>query len=264
MPMFENLKQPRNLTQYTLMRGTTDFGNLNQYNLYESGYPYLVVVSVPKFLDTLAAQNSTYKTLLENYLHILVHEFRGIDGFEDITTETQTLTNGISELNIITKVQMQSASTFSMRYFEKSGSVLTRLHELYLRGIKDPRTQIKHYNGLIKDGTLESGYENEVFSFLYFVTDNTGLQIEKAFFIISAQPTKAETSIYEAEKGTIEFKEITCEFTGFPITGSAVDERAKKVLDWINNDANPKRYILNSDNFGYTGISDIGKLEGVK
>lgn len=263
--MFEHLKKPRNITKYTLMRGTTDFGNLAQYNLYESGYPYLVIVSVPKFMDMLAETNETYKTLWENYLHILEYEFRGIDGLENITTDTSELTNGISTLNVITKVNMQSASTFSMRFFEKSGSVITRTHELYLRGIKDPRTQFKHYNGLIQDGSLEAGYENEVFSFLYFVTDNTGTEIEKAYFIVSAQPTTAETSIYESEKGTIEFKEITTEFSGFPITGSAVDQRAKKVLDWINNTKqNPDAIVKNSDNFAYTGITDIGKRQGVK
>ena len=257
--MFEYLKQPRDLTQYTLMRGTTDFGNLAQYNLYESGYSYLIIVSIPKFLSTLAETNSNYKTLIDNYVHILEYEFRGLDGLDNITSDTSELTNGISTLNMITKVNMQSASTFSMRYFEKSGSVISRVHELFLTGIKDPRTQYKHYHGLIESGTLESGYEHEVFSFLYFNTDNTGTEIEKAYYIVSAQPTTAETNIYNSEKGSIEFKEITVEFNGFPITGTAVNSRAKKVLDWINNPSNPNRIIKNSDNFMYTGISNIEK-----
>lgn len=257
--MFEHLKAPKDITKYTLMRGTTDFGNLAQYNLYETGYPYLVIVSTPKFMDMLATKNATYNTLWTNYLHILEYEFRGIDGIENITADPSTLTNGISELDIITKVNMQSNGKFSMRFFEKSGSVITRTHELYLRGLKDPRTQFKHYNGLIASGDLEPGYENEVFSFLYFVTDNTGTEIEKAYFIVSAQPTSAETSIYEAEKGTIEFKEITVEFSGFPITGDPVNARAKKVLDWINNtQSNPNAIIKNSNDFMYTGIEKIG------
>lgn len=255
--MFEYLKKPRDITKYTLMRGTTDFGNLAQYNLYESGYPYLVIVSVPRFMDMLAKKNETYKTLWDNYLHILEYEFRNIDGLEDISSDASELTNGISNLNVITKVNMQSGSTFSMRFFEKSGSVIARVHELYLRGIKDPRTQYKHYNGLIQDGSLEAGYENEVFSFLFFVTDNTGTEIEKAYFIVSAQPTKAETSMYNSERGDIGFKEITVEFSGFPITGSLVESRAKKVLDWINNPANPQHIVRDSNDFEYTGISEI-------
>lgn len=254
--MFEHLKQPRNLTQYTLMRGTPDFSNVAQYNLYETGYSYLVIVSTPKFMDKLAEKNAKYKALWDNYLHILEYEFRGIDGLENITSDTSSIENGISTLEMITKVTKQSASTFSMRYYEKSGSVLTRVHELYLTGIKDPRTQIKHYHGLIESGDMEAGFENEVFSFLYFNTDNTGREIEKAYYIVAAQPTTAETSMYESEKGTIEFKELSVEFRGYPITGSLVDQRAKKILDWMNNSSNANRVITDSNNFQYKAIND--------
>lgn len=257
--MFEHLKQPKDTTMYTLSRGVTDFGNLAQYNLYESGYSFLIITQVPRMLELLAKTNTTYKTLIDNYIHILEYDFRGMDGLENITGDTSTLTDGIAELGIITQVKMQSASTFSMRYFEKSGSVLTRVHELFLKGIKDPRTQYKHYHGLIESGDLDDGYENETFSFLYINTDNTGLKIEKAVLIVGAQPTDAEISIYNSEKGSIEFKEVSTEFNGFPITGNNVDKAAKEVLDWINNPSNPNHIIKNSDSFMYTGIDKIAK-----
>ena len=266
--IYANLKSPRPVTQYTLMRGVTDFGNLSQWNLYESGYSYLVLVSIPTFLEKLSSTNSDYKTLIDNYTHILEYEFRGLDGLENMTGDTSELTNGISNLNIVTKVNQQSASNFTMRYFEKSGSVLTRVNELFLRGIKDPRTQLKHYNGLI--GTDASsvftpdttGYENETFSFLYLNTDNTGLALEKAVFIIGAQPTTAELSIFNSEKGDIGFKELSMEMSGFPITGSAVDYEAKRVLNWINDDKNPNHITRDSSNFNYTGIANIEKQVG--
>lgn len=272
--MYQYLKQPRDLTQYTLMRGVTDFGNLKQFNLFESGYSYLVVVSVPKFLDILAngtggtgesakSFSPVFQKMWNAYLHVLEYEFRGIDGLENVTGETSELTNGISTLNVISKVNMQSASTFSMRYFEKAGSLITRVHETYLRGIKDPRTQIKHYNGVLEWTDMEPGFENETFSFLYFVTDNTAREIEKAYYIVGAQPTTAETNIYNSEKGDIGFKEITVEFNGFPITGDAVDERAQKVLEWMKSANNPNRMYINSYNFNYNGIENIGKRAGV-
>ena len=256
--MFEHLKKPRDISKYTLSRGVTDFGNLDQFDLYESGYSFLIVVSIPAFLDKLAeTKPEVYGTLISNYKHILEYEFRGIDGIGNITTDTSSLTNGISTLDMITRVEEESNATFSMRFFERSGSVITRTHELFLRGIKDPRTQVKHYHGLIQDGVLEANYENEVFSFLYFVTDNTMTQIEKAYFIVSAQPTTAETSIYESEKGNIEFKELSVEFRGFPITGNLVDAKAKEVLAWLNNPENDNHVIHDSSDFNYTGISDI-------
>ena len=255
--MFGNLKKPRNLTQYKLMQGVTDFGNLNQFNLYESGYSFLVVCQVPKFMEMLAAENSDFKDLLDNYVHILEYEFRGLDGLENITTDTLEITNGISNLNLIAKVTEQSASQVSMRFFEKSGSVITRFHEAYLQGIKDPKTQIKHYHGLIESGKLEAGYENEVFVMLYFVTDNTAREIEKAYLLLSAQPTSAETSIYNSEKGSIENKEITVEFNCYPVKGEKVYEKAKQMLNWMNNSENPNKLVVNSDNFAYSGIDKV-------
>jgi len=259
--MFEHLAQPRDITSKTLMRGTADFGNLNQWHLYESGYSVLVVCKIPKILELLATSNEKYKILINNYKHILEYEFRGITGLEDMTAETGEITDGINQLQIINKVTMQSGSTFEMRYWEKAGSTITRVHELYLRSIKDPRTQIKHYGGLIEKGLVDLddiGYDLETFSLLYYVTDNTMRKVEKAYFIVAAQPNKAELSIYESEKGSIEFKEVGVSMNGFPITGNAIDQKAQEHLDWLHNASNPNKLIADSTEFNYTGISEIG------
>ena len=258
--MFEYLKQPRDITSKTLMRGTADFGNLNQWTLFESGYSVLVVCKIPKILELLAKKNTNYQTLINNYTHILEYEFRGINGLEDISADTGDITDGINNLQMINKVNMQSGSQFEMRYFEKAGSTLTKVNEIFLRSIKDPRTQIKHYGGLFDSGDVspeDAGFDLETFSFLYYVTDNTMRKVEKAYYIIAAQPNKAETSIYESEKGNIEFKEIGMSFNGFPITGNEIDKRAQEHLDWLHNANNPNRLVADSTNFNYTGISDI-------
>lgn len=255
--IFDFLKKPRSLTQYTLMQGVTDFGNLNQWNLYEGGYSFLKVIDTPKFMQKLAEKNTDYKALLDNYVHILEYEFRGLEGLDDITTDTFELTNGISTLNILSKVNMQSAATVSMRFFEKSGTPLTRFHKLMLTGIKDPKTMIKTYHGLIESGDLEAGYENEIFTFLYFVTDNTAREIEEAYILLAGQPTKAETSIFNSEKGTIEQKEITAEYNCFPISGPLVYEKAAEILKYMNSEQNPNKLITQYENFAYTGIEKI-------
>lgn len=254
-------KKPRNLTDYKLMKGVTDFGQLEQFNLYETGYSFLVVCKIPKFLEELSKQDSSVlKPLIENYVHVLENEFKGLSGLDDMTVETLEITDGISTLNVIGKVTQQSASTVSMTYTEKSGSILTKVNELYLRGIKDPRTQVKHYHGLLEDGIIdEAGYEHEVFTFLYFVTDNTARHIEKAYLLMCAQPTKAELSIYESTKGDIGNKELSMEFNCVPVTGEMVDKKAKEVLDLMNKreDGNKKFVDFNSTNFNYARLADV-------
>lgn len=252
--VFSNLATPDDLTKYTLFRGVTDFANLAQFNLFETGYGFFIVVSVPKFLRELANKSTEYDKLLKSYVHILEYEFKGISGLENITVDPSELNNGINSIQLATKVVKQSGGNFSMNFYEKHGSTITKLHQLFLEGIKDPRTQVKTYHGLIQqdNATIEGKLENEVFSFMYIATDNTLMNVEKAFYIVAAQPTSAEYSMYNAEKGNIEFKEISVEFSGFPITGKVVDSKAKELLKWIRDNT-----TWNESQYNYTGVKDI-------
>ena len=250
--MFSSLMSTRDLSKFTLMRGVTDYANLEAYNLYESSYSFLVLVQVPELRKKLCDQNSEDKKMFDTYCHILEYDFRGLSGIDNITAETGELTNGISNVEIINKVTMQAASSFTMRYFERHGSVITRTHELFLRGIKDPRTQVKHYNGLIPKGLMEPGYENEVFSFMYLVCDNTLMNLEKCIYIVAAQPTGAQWDIYNSEKGSIEFKELDVEFKGYPIVGRKINEKGKEFLDWIRQNT-----TWDEMEFNYTGVDNM-------
>lgn len=257
--MLNYVKKPKNITQYTLMRGVTDFGNLAQYDLFEKGYSFLTVITRPKFMELLASQDTeNVAPLLENFCAILEYEFRGLDGIPDVTADAGTITNGISELQLINKVNEDTSIQVSMRFWEKSGSTITKFIEYYLRGIKDPKTQAKHYHGLIQSGLLEAGFENEVFSFLYYVTDSTYLNLEKAYLLLNAQPITASTSMYDTEKGSIEFVETTVSFNCFPVTGDEINRRAAQMISFITSDAaGDKKVILDSNNFNFTGIDKI-------
>lgn len=259
--MFTGTLSPKDLTAYTLMRGVTDFSNLVQFNNFETGYSFLIVLNIPKFLDTLATQNDEYAKLINTYRHILEYDFRGISGFEDMTSESSEITNGTSSVNVITKVNYQSASTFTMRYFERNGLVLSKVNELFLRGIKDPKTQVKTYDGLLRgpDGTAngaqiaETGYENEYFEFLYFVTDNSCRDVEKAFLITAAQPTTAALAeVTNSEKGTIGWAEVDMSFQGVPLTNPAINAKAVQFLNWINQNT-----VFEEMHYGYQAVANM-------
>ena len=72
--MFTDLKTPRDVSKYTLFRGTTDFTQLQQFDLYETGYPYLIVVSIPEFLKKMAEKDTEIATLVNSYKHILEYK----------------------------------------------------------------------------------------------------------------------------------------------------------------------------------------------
>lgn len=230
-------KKAKSIAEYAMMRGVTDFSNAAQFNLFESGYSHLCIITRPAYLEALAYDNGgdpEVRRLLEVFCHILEYEFKGLDGIEDITVDSLEVTDGISTLNTIGKVNKQSASEVSMNFTEKSGSVITNFLRYYIEGIKDPRTQAKTYHGLIANGQMAAGFENEVFNLLYIVMDNTMLQLEKAYLLCNAWPTKAPTSIYNSEKGNIEKKDVDLTWQCFVIDGPEVDQRALKCLAYIN------------------------------
>ena len=256
--IFTNTLAPNPVTSYTLFRGVTDYTNLAQFDLYETGYSFLVLLQIPYFMERLQEQNDDYDSLITNYRHIIEYEFRGAQGIEDITGETSPLQNGITDLNIITKVTEQGGSSFSMNYFERSGSVITKTHELFLRGVKDPKTQVKRYNGLLQSplttrnkaisnmdtstfgdtqnigGMNDKGYQYEIYNFLLMITDNSALNIEKAYILASCQPALANTSIYNVTRGEIQFSEMAVQFNGIPLPGRVVNKKAQDFLNYIN------------------------------
>ena len=221
---------PANLTQYKAFRGVTDFSQIGQFNQFESGYQFLSVISMPKFMTMLGQNNSTIEQMNDNFKHTLEYEFRGLDGLPDIQADTLSITDGINEQRMINKVTSDTSTTVSMSYFEKSGGLLTRYAEYYLTGIKDRMTQAKTYHGLIANGLMRPSLENETFTLLYYVTDSTMLRLERAVLLVNAQLNKAETSMYNGSRDNISNKELSIEFNCFPIWGYEVDKAANYLL----------------------------------
>ena len=272
------VKKPRNLTEYTAYRGVTDWTQIGQFDQFETGYSFLSVISMPKFLERLASLDPNYAgPLVESFKHMLEYEFRGLEGIPNITSETVTITNGAQDVAMIKKVVQDSSIEVSMSYFEKSGGLITKFSEYFLTGIKDYRSTAKTYHGLIASGDMSPGYENEVFTLLYYVTDNTYLELERAFLLANAQITQVDMSVYNSNRGDIDNKELTISFTCFPITGNKVDRAAAAMLQKItgvevtraNSGATTRKIaaggsngdndtaVLDSANYGYQVLDDV-------
>lgn len=222
--------KPRNLTQYSALRGVVDWSQIGQFDQYETGYGFLSVVKMPRFMEVLAEHDAGIAQLVTSFRHMLEYEFKSMSGLPDITADTLSLTDGQNEQKMIINVTKETSVTLSSPYFERKGSLITKFAELYLTGIKDPHSKAKTYHGLIKNNLLEPSYENEVFTFMYYATDNTYLRLERAFLLANVQLTKAETSMYDYDKSSIANKEINLEWNCFPITGYEVDKAASRML----------------------------------
>lgn len=261
--MFTDLRSPRDVTGYTLYRGTTDWTQLQQFDLFETGYPYLVMVSIPDFLSKMAAMDTEVATLVNSYKHIIEYEFTGLDsGIDDISTDSLDISNEMQAIQVIGKVNAQGGGPFAMTYKERAGGTLAKMHELYLRSVRDPASGFKTYNGLIgTDANAiikpnEVSFQKETFSFLYMHTDPTGLELEQAIYYIGCWPTSANLSQYASKKGDINFSDVSVEFNGFPLRGSYINKKAKEILDWMNNSSNNLMVHRNSWDYNYEGLSN--------
>lgn len=263
------IKMPRSVTEYTLMKGVTDYSNLKQFDIYETGYPLLTVVSIPKFMDILANKDNKVKVLQDNFIHIIESEFRGLNGVPDITSDPGTITNGVNELQIINNVTMDTSIQISMSFWERSGGVLTNYLNYYLTGLKDPYSKAKTYHGLVGNEITEPGPDNEVFSFLYYVTDNTMRKIEKAYLFCNAQPTTApDGTLYNAQKGQFDFQEIEISFNCFPIMSDTVNKYAAMMLenDLTAPEGDSRRLVLDSNDFqfaAYDKATTTGRVSDI-
>ena len=258
--MFRNTKDFKDVTSYKLMRGVPDFGSLVQFNPYETGYAAFIICQMPKFMEALGKYNTEYNKLIQNWAHIIEYEFKSFDGLEDITADTIQLGDDLNSINVINRVNMQSASKFTLSYDEKSGSPLTKFAKLYLTGIKDPRTQVKTYHGLIQNGIMEPGFENEVFTFLFITTDNTMREVEHAVLIVGAQLDSANNDMYNYSKGSIDKASVNVAFNGYPIVSPTIDAAAQDMMTFLlSADAKARQIIVNSNDFNYTGIDKIEK-----
>ena len=258
--IFRNTKNFKDVTKYKLMRGVPDFGSLVQFNPYETGYACFIICQMPKFIEKLASKNPYYSSLMYNWMHIIEYEFKSFEGLDDLSAETIQLGDELNSLNVISKVNMQSSSEFSLTYDEKSGSPLTKFARLYLTGLKDPRTQVKSYHGLIHSNEMDPGFENEVFTFMFITTDNTMREVESAYLLLACQLNSAETSMYNYTKGTIEKKDITVKFSGYPVQSAYVDMVARDFMKCLlSTDSGARQIIINSNNYQYTGLDKATK-----
>ena len=223
---------PPATTQNVDMRGVIDYGNLYQFAPFESGYSFIAVINGPKFPSSMGC--TTLESLQTKFISIIENEFRGLDGIDDITSDTIEITDNISTMSIIGKVNQSTSSQITMRFFEKTGALITKYISMYLRYIRDPKTQAKTYGGKIDCNTEQKkiGPANEVFNMLYVVTDSTCLHVEKAFLLLNAQPTTAGYSeLYNTEKGQIETKEITVNWNCFVVDGATINKVAAVYLE---------------------------------
>lgn len=252
---------PKSLTEYTAMRGIMDFTELGQFDQFETGYSFLSVLQMPKFMTVLGSSSPKVEAMNTAFKHMLEYEFRGFSGLPNVIGDGYELTDGANSVGIIANVSRDTSVSLTANYFERRGGLITKYTEYYLTGIKDPMSKARTYHGLIANNLLQPSLENEVFTMLYYVTDNTYLRIEKAFLLCDVQLSTADMSIYDSNKGDISNRELSIEFRCFPVTGLEVDKAAKSMLNQITGVSVGTPDTAGNVTYGVTATSGVAALD---
>lgn len=268
-------KQPYAANQYANMRGVVDWGNLFQFAPYESGYCFIVVINGP-YIGTVGKNDGgcsdidNFGLLQEAFIKILEQEFKGLSGIGNITSDTMEISDGITSISLLGKVNQETNSQISMEFTEKSGTLITKYISSYLRFVRDPKTEAKTYGGAITAKNAKSvSLAKEVFNMLYIITDSTCLNIEKAFLILNAQPTESGYGdLYNMNKGDISTKEVTVNFNAFVVDGKIPNKLALAYMrSMVNTGAfNPGAINTNSYDMDWSisGLSGESSIRSSK
>lgn len=229
--------------------GVIDWGDLEGIDFYEAGWPFLAVLSAPQIYryynttepNVINKENTAFKNLQKLFIKVLEYNFKGLSGLDGVTANmTETSDNIAGNRSQISSVTKPLTSNISMKIPEKYGSPIMKYCDRYLSYISDPYTHLKNYSGLTEANVPHKfyGFQREVFELLYFTTDPSCHFVDKAFLLSNAQITSADYSeLYEVEKGNIEIKEVTLNWTCSVITGGRVNKAAAAYLKelWKND-----------------------------
>ena len=259
--------------------GVIDWGYLAGLDYYEAGWPFIAVLSYPKIhryyntekANELSNFNEAFYNLQNIFINVLEYNFKGLSGLDGVTANMTDVSDNIAgNRSQISSVTKPLVSNISMKIPEKYGSPIMKYCDRYLSYISDPYTHLKNYSGLTEVNVPHKyyGYQNEVFELLYFTTEPTCHYVDKAFLLSNAQITSADYSeLYEVEKGNVEIKEVTLNWSCSVITGGRVNKAAaaylKTLWDKDNINLDSYNYDWTLSGKGGSGSSNRKKLSGI-
>ena len=175
---------------------------------------------------------------------------------------------------MISKVEGMGSTTVTLTMTESTGTPITKYVGTYLDRIRDPYSQARSYAGRLGIGKdridpYDAGLKREVFNMLYIITDSTCFLVEKAFFLLNAQPINASYSdLYNVTKGDISAREISVNFNCSVREGSAANYLASRYMEQLINHATSKPGIsglvnLNSYEYPYSISGLNGKINRI-
>lgn len=198
--------------------------NLDLFTPYLRGWSRIFWHKVPNYMNRLwPNKTSNFKTYFET-------AYTAISGINDISVDFTDFEGGFAGQRFsVPQLSRDDTESFSVSMFELAGSPVREYIELWITGVRDPRSGVAHYHGLI-DGLapsvtndagialtgdlskMEYSEKNHSAEFIYCTLDPTARQCEYVAMLAHAFPTKVPKDHLNFEHGSHDQAQMDLEF----------------------------------------------------
>lgn len=215
--------------------------NLDQFTPYIKGVSRIFLHKPPAFmLEKYPDMTNRFKTYLET-------GYTNIDGIGDISVEFTDFEGGFAGQKFSTvSLSHDDTDTITIQVYELTGSPIREYLDTWVTGVRDPRSGIAHYHGVIAEkGADYYSEKNHTAEMFYVNLDPTAQIIEYCCMFAHMFPTrvpKSHLNYSAGDRGNAQLDiEMRCEKFESPAInniGAWYIENSKVMYNYLDFDPN--------------------------
>ena len=286
--MKKNTKDYRQLSYFIAGIDVTD-QNLDQLTPYIPGITRMFMHKEPYFMQ-IAFPDET-----DNFKSYIETGYKSIQGISDMTVGSEQIQGGWANQNYeVISTVTDDTDTISIGIYEQTGSPVREFLELWVTGVRDPRSGVAHYHGVVEtpvynnnktdEGTndvpsyaamgdynskagqiwVPYGEKNHTAEFVYYDLDPTAHYIEYACMFAHAFPKSVKKDHLNYSSGDRTPVEMTVDFAVMKYESRYINDLAIHYLikdqleyNYLNFDPLFKKYGKDNRNHGIDANEDL-------
>lgn len=225
--------------------------NLDEFTPYITGVSRIFMHKPPLFMHV------GFPDLTKNFKTYIESGYTKIDGISDVDVNFVEFEGGFAGQKFSNvSLAQDNTDTLSMTLYELSGSPVREFLDTWVSGVRDPRSGIAHYHGLIEgnsQGKIEYCETNHTAEFIYATLDPTGIRPEYCCMFAHAFPTKVPKSHLNYSKGDRNNVEMDIEFKVTKYESPAINDIG---IWYINNSKVTYNYLDFDPHVNSKGYTD--------
>ena len=246
--MKKNTKSYKDLSYFIAGIDVTD-QNLDQLTPYIPGIARLFMHKEPVFMQiAFPEETNNFKSYIET-------GYKQVQGINDVSVTAETIQGGWANQSyeIISSVE-DSTNEITVALYEQTGSPVREFIELWITGVRDPRSGVAHYHGVVETpehgstgldagtysemgnynnkGKIYVPYaeKNHTAEFVYYDLDPTAHYIEYACMFAHAFPKSVNKDQYNYSSGERSPIEVSVPFSVMKYESRYINDLATRYL----------------------------------